>query len=77
MTREGYMQFESLDALGFWKQLFDKGGFTLRKYSGKHTSKGQWKIHALTTPFVAKKFIDAVRDNQKIDIATLQQKERI
>jgi hypothetical protein len=51
-----------------------EGAFTVRKYCGKHTCKAQWEIQALTAPFLARKFIDEVRDNQKIDLATFAAK---
>jgi hypothetical protein len=46
----------------------------VRQYYGKHTCKRQWEIQALTAPFLAKKFLDEARDNQKIDLATFAAK---
>jgi hypothetical protein len=50
------------------------GGFTIRRYACKHTCQRQWELKALTAPFLASKFIDEVRDNQKISLKTFAAK---
>ncbi|KAM0888518.1 hypothetical protein ACQ4PT_028298 [Festuca glaucescens] len=50
------------------------GGFKIRGYQGKHTCQGSFDVNALTAPFLAEKFIDEIRDNQKISLQTFAAK---
>jgi hypothetical protein len=50
-------------------------GFTIKKlYTGKHTCRGSWDLKALTSPFLTERFLDEIRDNQKISLKTFAAK---
>jgi hypothetical protein len=51
------------------------GGFAIRScWQGQHTCQANWELKALTAPFLTQRFLDEIRDNQKMDMKTFAAK---
>jgi hypothetical protein len=51
------------------------GGFVIRSYfMGQHTCQASWELKTLTAPFLCQRFLDEIRDNQKMDLKTFAAK---